>query len=56
MAAECRRQLPGLQVRTDVRMGHPANVLLDATACASVLVLGPPRVSKTRRVLPGSSA
>lgn len=56
IAAECRRELPGLQVRTEVLMGHPANVLLDATAHASVLVLGPPRLSRTRRVLLGSTA
>ncbi|MBB5157535.1 universal stress protein [Saccharopolyspora phatthalungensis] len=56
MAAECRRQLPGLDVRTTVRLGHPATVLTDAAAHASVLVLGPPTLSRTRRVLLGSTA
>jgi nucleotide-binding universal stress UspA family protein len=56
MAAECRRQLPGLSVRTEVRMGHPASVLRDSTAHASVLVLGPPRLSRVQRVLLGSTA
>ncbi|SDZ17309.1 Nucleotide-binding universal stress protein, UspA family [Saccharopolyspora shandongensis] len=56
MAAECRRQLPGLSVRTAVRMGHPASVLLDSATHASVLVLGPPRLGRVHRVLLGSTA
>ncbi|MBB5155996.1 universal stress protein [Saccharopolyspora phatthalungensis] len=56
MAAECRQKLPGLDVWTEVRLGHPATVLTDAAARASVLVLGSPTLSRTRRVLLGSTA
>lgn len=56
LAAQIREGMPGLQVRTGVRMGHPASVLVDAAVGASVLVLGPPRLSRTRRVLLGSTA
>ncbi|QIZ38672.1 universal stress protein [Saccharopolyspora sp. ASAGF58] len=56
MAAECRQKLPGLDVWTEVRLGHPATVLTDAAARASALVVGPPTLSRTRRVLLGSTA
>ncbi|WP_190812902.1 universal stress protein [Saccharopolyspora pogona] len=37
MAAECRQKLPGLDVWTEVRLGHPATVLTDAASRASEL-------------------
>ncbi|SDK75595.1 Nucleotide-binding universal stress protein, UspA family [Actinopolyspora mzabensis] len=56
MAEQCREQLPDLRVRTETLVGHPANVLLDASLRASVLVLGPPEPSRAQRVLLGSTA
>ncbi|GAA2804265.1 universal stress protein [Saccharopolyspora taberi] len=56
VASECRQRMPGLDVRTEVRLGHPATVLVDASTDASVLVLGPPALSRVRRVLLGSTA
>ncbi|GAA4831863.1 universal stress protein [Saccharopolyspora rosea] len=46
----------GLDVRADARLGHPARVLLDASADAALLVLGSPQPSKIRRILVGSTA
>jgi nucleotide-binding universal stress UspA family protein len=56
LADECRSRLPDLEVRTEVLMGHPATVLSEATARADLLVLGPPRLSRTRTVLLGSTS
>ncbi|MGW1678188.1 universal stress protein [Saccharopolyspora sp. NPDC002376] len=56
MAAECRRRFPELGVRTVVRIGVLATVLRDVAAHASVIVLGSPELSRTRRVLLGSTA
>ena len=56
MAERCREHVPGLEVRTSTRLGHPASVLVDAAADASALVLGSPELSRLRRVLLGSTA
>lgn len=56
VVAECKEALPFLEVSTDVRMGHPAAVLADATTDAALLVLGPPGLSRARRVLLGSTS
>lgn len=56
MATECRQMFPDLLVRTRVQMGHPASVLREETDQMGLLVLGPPPLSSTRRVLLGSTA
>lgn len=56
IVSECRGEHPGLRVLTKVRIGDPASVLRDSTAHASVLVLGPPRLSRVHRLLLGSTA
>lgn len=56
MATECRRMFPDLLVRTKVQMGHPASVLREESEQRGLLVLGPPPLSHTRRVLLGSTA
>lgn len=56
IAAECRRAHPELDVRTTARIGDPSSVLRDSTAHASVLVLGPPRLSRIHQILLGSTA
>ncbi|MDI2030260.1 universal stress protein [Saccharopolyspora sp. TS4A08] len=56
IAAECRREHPGLDVRTRARMGDPASILRDAAARACVLVLGPPRTGRVHQLLLGSTA
>lgn len=56
LAAECRRELPKLDVRTEVRVGHPTKVLSDAAAQAALLVVGSPRLSRAHRVLLGSTS
>lgn len=56
LATECRRMFPQVLVRTRVQMGHPATVLREETGEVGLLVLGPPPLSRTRRVLLGSTA
>ncbi|EQD87445.1 universal stress protein [Saccharopolyspora erythraea] len=56
LAGECGSMLPSLEVHTEVRMGHPAAILGDAAAESGLLVLGPPGLSRTRRVLLGSAS
>jgi nucleotide-binding universal stress UspA family protein len=56
LATECRRMFPELLVRTRVQMGHPASVLREETEQMGMVVLGPPPLSRTRRVLLGSTA
>ncbi|MEV4729962.1 universal stress protein [Saccharopolyspora sp. NPDC049426] len=56
IAAECRREHPGLEVRTRARMGDPASILRDAATGACVLVLGPPRKGRAHHLLLGSTA
>lgn len=55
-AAECRHELPDLDVCGDVRTGHPTTVLSGATAQADLLVLGPHQLSRTHSVLLGSTS
>lgn len=56
MAAECGRRLPDLDVRADVRLGHPAKVLGEVAERAEMLVLGPSEPTRSWRVLLGSTA
>lgn len=55
-ADECRRELPRLVVKAEVRLGHAPTVLADAAATAELLVLGPHHLSRTYAVLLGSTS
>ncbi|MGJ7906560.1 universal stress protein [Actinopolyspora sp. H202] len=56
MVAECSAELPGLEMDTSVRMGHPAKILGEAAEGAEMLVLGPPEQTRPWRVLLGSTS
>ncbi|SDP30424.1 Nucleotide-binding universal stress protein, UspA family [Actinopolyspora xinjiangensis] len=56
MVAECHEELPQLEIRTSIRMGHPAKILGEASEGAELLVLGPPEQTQPWRVLLGSTS